>query len=134
MKGTRLLAELNLRRTDARNTVPALVRDIDRHGAHRRRALQDRMGVLLAALAVPRPAAGGTRALVDAVITALHPLDPAKAWLMLGVLGGRLPVADDVVNVVRLARTDGPVAAIRPAIWSGPTPGCSTPARSGRWR
>jgi len=122
LKGTRLLAELNLRRTDARNTVPALVRDIDRHGAHRRRALQDRMGVLLAALAVPRPAAGGTRALVDAVITALHPLDPAKAWLMLGVLGGRLPVADDVVNVVRLARTDGPVAAIRPAIWSGPTP------------
>lgn len=122
MKGTRLLAELNLRRADARNTVPALVRDIDRHGATRRRALQDRLGVLLDALAVARPATGGTRALLDAVIAALQPLDPAKAWLMLGVLGGRLPGADDVVQAVRLAQTDGPVAAIRPAIWSGPTP------------
>ena len=120
LKGTRLLAELNLRRHDARNTLAALARDIDRHGAARRRALRERIGVLLDALDAPRPGAGGTRGLLAALIEALQPLDPPKAWLMLGVLGGRLPAADDVVTAVRLAQTDGPVAALRPAIWSGP--------------
>jgi glycosyltransferase involved in cell wall biosynthesis len=120
LKGTRLLAELNLRRHDARSTVAALARDIDRHGAARRRALRARIGVLLDALDAPRPGAGGTRGLLTTLIEALQPLDLPKAWLMLGVLGGRLPGADDVVTAVRLAQTDGPVAALRPAIWSGP--------------
>jgi len=122
LKGTRLLAELNVRRNDPRNTVAALVRDIDWHGARRRRAIRDRMGVLLDALGAARPAEGGTRALVTALTGALQPLDPRTAWLMLGVLGGRLPTADDVIAAVRLAQADGPVAAIRPAIWSGPVP------------
>ncbi len=122
LKGTRLIADHNLRRSDTRNTVRALVRDIDLHGAGRRRAIRDRIGVLLDALDVPRPADGGTRALVSTMTEALLPLDAQKAWLMLGVLGARMPGADDVVSAVRLARTDGPVAAIRPAIWSGPVP------------
>ena len=43
LKGTNALAELNLRRNDARNTVRALVADIDRHGAKRRRAINERI-------------------------------------------------------------------------------------------
>jgi glycosyltransferase involved in cell wall biosynthesis len=122
LKVTRRLAERNLQRADARNTVAALVRDIDRHGAARGRALRARMGVLLDALAADRPAEEGTRALLAALERALQPLDAQRAWLMLGVLGGRLPGADEVVSAVRLARTDGLVAAIRPVIWGGPLP------------
>ena len=100
-----------------------LTRDIDRHGRARRAALRTRLGVLLDALDVARPTGDGTEPLVQALVTALTDrYDAPTAWLTLGVLGGRLPGADEVVESVRSARIDGPVAAIRPAIWSGPAP------------
>lgn len=123
LKGTRLLVEYNLHRFDARNTVKGLAHDIDRHGRARRAALRGRLEVLLDALGVPRRPADRTESLVQSLVTALAGrYDAPIAWLTLGVLGGRLPLAEEVVESVRAARTDGPIAAIRPAIWSGPAP------------
>jgi hypothetical protein len=123
LKGSRLLAEYNLRRFDARNTVRGLASDIDRHGRARRAALRGRLAVLLDALDVPRPAADDTRSLVEARVAArTGRFDAPTAWLSRGVLSGRLPSADEVVQSVRSAHTDGQVAALRSAIWSGPIP------------
>jgi len=111
-----------VRLTDSRNTVRRLVRDIDRHGAQRRDSITGRIGTLLDAVGAPRPAATGTRALVETLIDALTQLDAARSWLVLAVLGGRLPTSDEVLTAVRAAEVDGPVAVLRMTIWSGPLP------------
>lgn len=122
LKVTRRLAARGLRLADSRNTVRKLVRDIDRHGGGRRASIAGRIGELLDALGVARPSIPGTRSSVDALIGALTPLDPAKAWLTLAVLGGRLPTSDDVLTACRAAQVDGMVAVVRMTIWSGPLP------------
>ncbi len=109
-----------------RSTVPALAADIDRHGTARRRALRERIGVLIQALGGDLPADGdantSTAALLHAVTTVLEPVDGARAWLALAVLAGRLPDADLVLACVRTAELDGVPAALRLAIWSHPLP------------
>jgi len=122
LKVTRRLAARRLRLADSRNTVRTLVRDIDRHGGARRESITARIGTLLDALGAPRPAEPGTKALVDALIDALTPLDAATSWLALAVLGGRLPTADEVLTAGRAAEVDGLVAVLRMTIWSGPLP------------
>lgn len=122
LKVTRRLAARSLRLTDSRNTVRRLVRDIDRHGAARREAIAGRIGTLLDALGAARPAAPGTRPLLEALIEALTPLDATRAWVTLAVLGGRLPASDEVLAAGRAAEVDGLVAVLRMTIWSGPLP------------
>ncbi len=122
LKVTRRLAARSLRLADSRNTVRRLVRDIDRHGASRRESITGRIGTLLDALDTPRPSQTGTQALVDVLIDTLTPLDAARSWLALAVLGGRLPTSDEVLAAVRAAQVDGLVAVLRMTIWSGPFP------------
>ncbi len=130
LKVTRRLAAHGLRTADARNTPRRLVRDIDRHGGPRRASITGRIGTLLDALGVPRPADPGTRALVDTLIDALtpidspldSPIDASGAWLTLAVLGGRLPTSDEVLAARRAAEVDGLVAVLRMTVWSGPLP------------
>jgi len=120
MKGLSLLRRHNMRRSPSRNTVAALSADIDRHGEPRRAAINERITVLLAALGAPPVADAGTHASVAALAAALTELRHSQAWLMLAVIGGRLPVSTEVVTAVRRAESDGPIAAVRLAIWSGP--------------
>jgi len=120
MKGISLLRRRNMRLYDSRNSVSSLVADIDGHGKQRRSAINQRISVLLAALGAPAVAAPDTKALVAALADAINPLSHSQAWLMLAVIGGRLPTSDEVVMAVRRAESDGPIAAARLAIWSGP--------------
>ena len=122
MKGISLLRRRNMRSYDAHNSVASLVADIDRHGKARRRAINQRIAVLLDALGAPPVTEPSTGAAVVALIQALTPLSHDRAWLMLAVVGGRLPGSDEVVSAARTAESDGMIAALRLAIWSGPTP------------
>ncbi len=118
--GVSVLRRRNAARHDSYSTIDQLVRDIDGHGRERRAAIVDRCSVLLHALDAPAPPAGGTRPALDALITALAPLDFSRAWLTIAVISGRLPSTEQVRTAVRYAETDGMVAALRVAIWSGP--------------
>ncbi len=118
--GVSLLRRRNAARHDSDGTVDRLVHDIDAHGRERRAAIVDRCTVLLHALDAPVPTDPGTRPAIDALSSALAPLDFARAWLMVAVLSGRLPSTEQVRTAVRYAETDGMVAALRVAIWSGP--------------
>src|SRR6478609_1471427 len=122
IKGINLLPRRNMRSYDAHNSVASLVADIDRHGKARRRAINQRIAVLLDALGAPPVTEPSTGAAVVALIQALTPLSHDRAWLMLAVVGGRLPGSDEVVSAARTAESDGMIAALRLAIWSGPTP------------
>ncbi|MET3806932.1 glycosyltransferase involved in cell wall biosynthesis [Nakamurella sp. UYEF19] len=110
-----------------RSTAAAVAADIDRHGAGRRQALRDRIGVLVRTLdpgsdlvtAVDGP---DTEALLTALTSAIEPVTPERAWLLLAVIDGRLPDGDLVRATVRTAELDGVPAALRKAIWSGPLP------------
>lgn len=120
MMGISLLRRRNAARYQSCTTIEQLVRDIDSHGRQRRSAVLDRCHVLLHALEADVPADRGTRLSVEAVTAALAPLDFARAWLMIAVISGRLPSTEQVRTAVRYAETDGMVAALRVAIWSGP--------------
>ena len=122
MKGVSLLRRRNMRQYDSRTSVSSLVADIDRHGKERRRAIGQRVAVLLLALDSPPVTEPTTGASVVALIHALTPLSPDRAWLMLAVITGRLPGSDEVVSAVRAAESDGMISALRLAIWSGPIP------------
>jgi glycosyltransferase involved in cell wall biosynthesis len=122
MKAIDVLRQRNVRLANSRNTVSALVKDIDRHGATRRKALNERMLVLLDTLGVTRPPDSGTRAVVENVVQAIEKLRPDTAWLVLAIVSGEIPRSEHVLAAVRNAETDGPVAALRQAIWSGPVP------------
>jgi glycosyltransferase involved in cell wall biosynthesis len=54
------------------------------------------------------------------VCQAMAPLDPARAWLLEGVIAGRLPVMAEVQDCVRTAELDGVEAAFRAVVrrWS----------------
>lgn len=106
-------------RYDIHNSVEQLVRDIDRHGSVRRRAILGRLHQLLDGLDTPVPE-GGTREAIDALSVALRRMDHRQAWLMIAILSARLPGSDQVRAAVRAAEADGVVAALRVAIWSSP--------------
>lgn len=106
----------------ARTTVAALAADIDGHGADRRHALRERIGLLIAALGGPTENGGDTAALLATLTKVMDPVDAERAWLALAVLDGRLPGGDLVRATVRAAELDGVPAALRKAIWSGPLP------------
>lgn len=116
-----MLRRFTRSRAKGRNTLEALADDIDHHGAARREGLRQRLTELINAL-------GGsttdqqTAALLRELVGLLEPLDHPEAWLMLGTIGGNLPDSDQVRAAVRAAAEDGPLAALRLAIWSGPLP------------
>jgi len=122
MRGVEVLRRRNAVRYSARNSVNTLVRDIDWHGRARRRALVDRILELIRALDHAPPAAPGTRAAVLTLIDALGTIDHPKAWLMIAIIGARMPSTEQVRAAVRHAEADGVVAALRVGIWSGPAP------------
>ncbi len=114
------------------NTVRGLASDIDGAGERRRNGLRQRITELIAALAGAEPAVGRawrpvtskrpTAELLENLVAAMGEVTPAVAWLVLATVEGVLPTADRVRRAVRLARLEGPVAAIRLAVWSGPLP------------
>ena len=120
MKGVDLIRRRNAARYESHNSVDKLVRDIDSHGRDRRRAVVERIIVLLRALDAPVPATTSTKSLVEKLIEVLLPLDHRRAWLMIAVIRGQLPLTEQVRAAVRYAEADGMVAALRMAIWSGP--------------
>lgn len=119
-----------LRPVDA--TPPGLAAGIDGHGAARRDGLRQRIAELNRALSGdeslldrswrPTVPQGPTTALVERLLALLQPLTPDKAWLMLSTLEGHLPDAAKVRTAVRSAALDGPVSAVRLALWNGPLP------------
>jgi glycosyltransferase involved in cell wall biosynthesis len=82
----------------------------------RRAAIRQRCAELLAVLAGREPGEGGTADLVRSLSDALSPLDPARSWLMLAVLGGRYPDGSAVAAVVRAAELDGTLAVVIEAL------------------
>jgi glycosyltransferase involved in cell wall biosynthesis len=122
MKAVETLRRRTIRLSNSRNTMPALVKDIDWHGTARRKALNERMLVLLDTLGMPRPVEEGTKPVVENVLHAIEKLRPDTAWVMLAIVSGEIPRSETVLAAVRNAETDGPVAALRRAIWSGPLP------------
>ena len=119
-----------LRPTD--DTPSGLASDIDGHGAGRGAALRQRIAELIGALAgdpaevgrawQPEVPTDSTPQLLDVLLAALDPLTEDRAWLMLAAVEGTLPSAAKVKAAVRAAALDGPVAALRLALWNGPLP------------
>lgn len=79
---------------------------LGRSGAARA-AVTDRARTVLDALDAPVPGRTDPVDLLAAVGDAVAPVDPARAWLILAVLTGRIPSGDQVVSAVRRARLDG---------------------------
>lgn len=124
------MASRRLHPTD--DSVAGLCVDIDSHGAARKEGLRQRIAELTLALQDdlgPTDAAwhwmspvGPTSALVHDLIASFDVLNPRQVWLMLACVAGRLPIADQVRAAIRAGALDGPLAAVRLAIWSGPLP------------
>jgi glycosyltransferase involved in cell wall biosynthesis len=55
-------------------------------------------------------------ALAERVCRAMEPLDSSRAWLLLSVIGGRLPVTGEVLECVRDAELDGVESALDTAV------------------
>ena len=118
----RRLRRRNARRYERNNSIDRLVSDIDSHGHARSAALNERIQQLLAALGCTLPTVNRTRTALDALVVALSPLDHERAWIMLAIIRGRLPTVEQVRAAVRHDESDGTIAALRVAIWSGPAP------------
>jgi len=122
-----------VRRSRTSDPTPGgLANDIDCHGQRRKDGLRQRIVELTRALddwpsrvdlsRQPAKPTAPTQELLDNLLNTIGSFTPAKAWLMLACLEGRLPTADQVRAAVRTSVLEGRIAAIRLAIWSGPLP------------
>ncbi len=93
-----------------------LVTVIGRAPAPARRLLLERMVTLLRALDEPVP--DEAIDLASAVEATLQAADPARVWLALAVLTGRLPLDEEVDQIRRRIRLDGASSALSPVLAS----------------
>jgi hypothetical protein len=101
-------------RTEARAAALALA--IDARGSHRRRALRERVALVVETLDAPPPPDASTADLLSRLIQVLAEPTPDQLWLTLAVLRGALPTPDAVLAATRTARLDGPLAALTAAV------------------
>ena len=71
---------------------------------------------------LPLPKSLHTETIINALLPALDPLPLDHAWLLLATLQGDLPHSEQVRAAARAAQEEGPLAALRLGIWSGPLP------------
>lgn len=90
----------------------ALVAQIELRGPHRRKALRARLSTTIEVLTGDQPGSAATAKLLDTLAVALRGGAPDQIWLALAVISGRLPSQDTVLRAVRIARLDGPLAAL----------------------
>lgn len=106
-----------LARQVARAETETLTSAVGRARGAQARRLLDRHRVLLRALGADVP--DGTLAdLAGAVERAMEGADRSQVWLALAVLGGRLPLDEDVVETSRRLRLDGAGHALAPCVVS----------------
>lgn len=112
--------------------VAAVSSAIDRlPDGQRRAAIRQRCTELLAVLAGRELPDGDTANLVRSLADALTPLDPARTWLMLAVLGGRYPEGGRVAAAVRAAALDGTPAVVVEALRDAVTAALDTDESGG---
>lgn len=80
---------------------------------HRRRMLAR---IALAASTLDGTARSGPVAQFEVLVSAVAAGDRSAIWLIMAVLGAVLPSSDDVVQFTRVARLDGPRAALTPLV------------------
>ncbi len=100
--------------TDARTTALAVT--IDARGSHRRRALRERIALVVETLGTAPPPKSSTAELLSLLTHALREPTPDRLWLTLAVVRGSLPTPDAVLAATRAARLDGPLAALSAAV------------------
>lgn len=79
--------------------------------------VRQRLSVLVQALG--GSADGHAAGLLSRLPPLLEPVDPARMWLTLAVLGGRLPDSDEVRDAIRRAQLDGTGAVVRGLLAGG---------------
>lgn len=78
----------------------------------RRDAVRQRCAEIVRTLSGGVGDVADTARLIRAVATAVTPMDPARAWLMLAVLRGQYPDGAGVQSVIRAAELDGPLPVV----------------------
>jgi hypothetical protein len=92
--------------------VRDLAAELDRLGGQRRDAIRQRCTEIVRTLTGGIDGSISSAELVQAVVGAVAPLDPARVWLLLAVLGGRYPDGGQVAAVARGAELDGTEAMV----------------------
>lgn len=78
----------------------------------RREAIRQRCAEVVRTLGDGVGDVADTAGLVRAVVAAVTPMDPARAWLLLAVLGGRYPDGGRVQAAIRTAALDGALPVV----------------------
>jgi len=92
--------------------VRDLAAELDRLGGQHRDAIRQRCTEIVRTLTGGIDGSISSAELVQAVVGAVAPLDPARVWLLLAVLGGRYPDGGQVAAVARGAELDGTEAMV----------------------
>lgn len=90
----------------------AILAQIDLRGLHRRAALRSRIRMLIETITGTQLGRSPTGQLLDQLELALAKASHDQMWLALAVISGRLPGQDAVLRASRIARLDGPLAAL----------------------
>jgi hypothetical protein len=96
------------------HTPASLAARINRLPLHHRFRTLERLRILLGVLDDTPPA--GLKASIQRLERLLTPASPERLWLSLAVLNADLPLAEDVLEAVRVARLDGPLSALVRAV------------------
>jgi glycosyltransferase involved in cell wall biosynthesis len=116
------------RAADTRAAMLAVA--IDARGVHRRRALRERIGLVIETLGGPATPRASTANLLSRLDEALHEPTNEQIWLTLAVLRGQLPDSELVLATTRSARLDGALHALTGALTA---PRSGWPLSRGPW-
>jgi glycosyltransferase involved in cell wall biosynthesis len=116
------------RRDVNRSAMLALA--IDAGGKHRRRAIRERIGLVVATLGGELTPDASTAELLATLAAVLKEPTNERIWLALAVLRGELPLPEVVLATTRDARLDGPLHALTRTITA---PRAAWPFSHGPW-